>query len=192
VDADESEHRVVAAEGEPAAARAADAAAPGDRQVHAAAEAAVVEVGEHLAEVVDAPARHQRRQLARRAAHAMQVLVHEAAHLAVGRGAVAADVARECRDDCERRVQEHAVQPHERPARDAPHRQQHGAVVGDHDLERPAGLARERRLERASVPARNFLERELELAWAHGDQTALRIAQHGSLVKRPQARTRGT
>ena len=114
VDADEREHRVVAAEGEPAAARAADAAAPGDRHAHAAAEAALVDVGEHQAEVVGAPARHERRQLARRAAHAVQVLVHEAAHLAVGRGAVAADVARERRDDRGRRVQEHAVQAHQR------------------------------------------------------------------------------
>ena len=72
-------------------------------------------------------------------------------------------VATERRDHGVRRVQEHAVQPHERRAGLAPDREQHRAVVGEHDLDRAAGLPREGRLERPRVPARCVLECELEL-----------------------------
>ncbi len=185
VDADEGEHGVVAAEGETAPPRAADAAAPGDRDPQARAEEAAVDVRVDRGEVVDAAARHEGRHLAGRLAHAVHVRVHEAPHLAARGAALAPDVAGERGDHRVGRVQEHAVQPQQQAARLALERQQHRAVVGEDEPQRLARLARERRLERRLVPAGRLLERELELpCGAHAKPVAMRMAQRRPLVKR--------
>ena len=192
------EHGIVAAEGEPAPPRAADPAAPGDRDPQAAAEEAAVDVRVDRGEVVDAAAGHEGRHLARRLAHAVQVRVHEAPHLAARGAAAPTDVAGERGHHRVGRVQEHAVQPQQQAARLALERQEHRAVVGEDEPQRLARLARERRLERRLLPAGRLLERELELpCGTHGKPVAMRMAQRrpSSSDRHPRdrqcARTRG-
>src|SRR4030095_16248809 len=83
VDADEAEHGVVAAEGEPAPTRPAAAAPPGDGHAEAAVEEAVVQPVVDRAEVMRASRARERREGTARAPHAVEVVVHEAPNLAV-------------------------------------------------------------------------------------------------------------
>ena len=162
VDADQPEDRVVAPEGEPAAPRAPAPPAPCDRDPQGALEETRVQPLVDPLQVVDAPPGEDGRKGPLHLPHAVQVLVHEPAHGAIGLAAAPRQPASDRTHDGERRVEEHPMEPDQHRVPLPPEREEHRAVLREGQAHRANRFAREGRLEARGVPQRRIeWEREL-------------------------------